>query len=107
MRGPIRWVYASATLTVDGSFNSFSQAMGLNESEFSVADELLLASSYDFDNQMVVYVVNDMPEPNDPSYLGARSACSSTLTVPRTGRCSPCSRIAAKWRSASKRCSRL
>lgn len=45
--------------------------MGLNESEFSVADELLLASSYDFDNQMVVYVVNDMPEPNDPSYLGA------------------------------------
>ena len=64
-------VYASATLTVDGSFNSFSQAMGLNESEFSVADELLLASSYDFDNQMVVYVVNDMPEPNDPSYLGA------------------------------------
>lgn len=64
-------VYASATLTVDGSFNSFSQAMGLNESEFSVADELLLASSYDFDSQMVVYVVNDMPEPNDPSYLGA------------------------------------
>ena len=71
MRGPHSVVYASATLTVDGSFNSFSQAMGLNESEFSVADELLLASSYDFDNQMVVYVVNDMPEPNDPSYLGA------------------------------------
>ncbi len=54
-------VYASATLTVDGSFNSFSQAIGLNESEFSVADELLFASSHEFDNQMVVYVVNDTP----------------------------------------------
>ena len=40
-------VYTSATLTVDGSFNSFSQAKGLTESEFYVADEQLLATSYD------------------------------------------------------------
>lgn len=64
-------VFASATLTVDGKFTSFAQAMGLNTSEHSQADELLLASSYDFDNQMTIYVVNDMPEPNDPAYLDA------------------------------------
>ena len=30
-----------------------------------------LDSSYDFDNNMVVYVVDDIPEPNDPRYLPA------------------------------------
>lgn len=64
-------VYASATLSVDGKFTSFAQAMGLNTSEHSQADELLLSSSYDFDNQMTIYVVNDMPEPNEASYLEA------------------------------------
>ena len=64
-------VFASATLSIDGSFESFEEAMGLNTSDYSRADELALASSYDFDNQMVVYVVNDLPEPNDPAYLAA------------------------------------
>lgn len=64
-------VFASATMTVDGSFASFAQAMGLNASEYSQADELLLSSSYDFDSHMTIYVVNDMPEPNDPAYLNA------------------------------------
>ncbi|WP_296011017.1 helicase C-terminal domain-containing protein [uncultured Adlercreutzia sp.] len=62
-------VYASATLAVDGGFKSFAAAMGLGESEFSPCDELQLDSSYDFDRQMTVYVVSDMPEPNEPSYL--------------------------------------
>lgn len=64
-------VYASATLTVDGAFSSFANAMGLNTSEHSHADELELPSSYDFDTRMTIYVVNDMPEPNDARYLGA------------------------------------
>lgn len=62
-------VFASATLTVDGSFDSFERALGLNQSEFSEADDLQLDSSFDFDNNMIVYVVKDMPEPNDKSYL--------------------------------------
>lgn len=64
-------VYASATLTVGGKFNSFEQAVGLNRGEFSRVTELQLDSSYDFDNNMIVYVVKDMPEPNDPRYLPA------------------------------------
>ncbi|MEC4175186.1 helicase C-terminal domain-containing protein [Adlercreutzia sp. R7] len=62
-------VFASATLSVDGSFVGFEQALGLGQSEFSPADELMLASSYNFDEHMTVYVVNDMPEPNESSYL--------------------------------------
>ena len=61
-------IYASATLTVGSSFDSFKSAVGLNRTEFSPAKEILLESSYDFDNNMIVYVVSDMPEPNDPSY---------------------------------------
>ncbi len=62
--------YTSATLTVNGSFAPFEQAMGLNEGEASRASTLTLESSYDFDHNMTVYVVNDMPEPNSPQYLG-------------------------------------
>lgn len=63
-------VFTSATLTVNGSFDSFENAMGLNGPERrSRCSELILDSSYDFDNQMTVYVANDIPEPNDARYL--------------------------------------
>ena len=64
-------IFASATLTVGGKFESFKTAVGLNRSEFSHVRELQLDSSYDFDNNMIVYVVSDMPEPNDPQYAEA------------------------------------
>lgn len=64
-------VYASATLSVDGRFEAFSRAVGLNEDESSFARELQVDSSFDFDNNMIVYVASDMPEPNAPSYLAA------------------------------------
>lgn len=64
-------VFASATLTVGDSFDSFKTSMGLDGGEFSSCESLKLASSYDFDRQMRVYVANDMPEPNDPRYLAA------------------------------------
>ena len=64
-------VFASATIAINGSFSSFSQSVGLNGGEFSQARTLLLDSSFDFDNNMIVYVVDDMPEPNDPHYRRA------------------------------------
>lgn len=62
-------VFASATLTVGGTFESFENAVGLNRSEQSRARSLELASSFDFDNNMIIYVASDMPEPNEPTYL--------------------------------------
>ena len=64
-------VFASATLSVNGKFSAFEQALGLNQSEFSTARTCQLDSSYDFDSNMTVYVVEDMPEPSDPAYLPA------------------------------------
>ncbi|MDO4532276.1 MAG: helicase C-terminal domain-containing protein [Coriobacteriia bacterium] len=62
-------VFTSATIAVDGSFDVFERAMGLNSSEKSQADYLQLDSSYDFDENMTIYVPTDMPEPTEPSYL--------------------------------------
>ena len=62
-------VYASATLSVNGRFDTFANAMGLGQGEFSSFNTLQLDSSYDFDKNMTVYVANDIPEPNSPSYV--------------------------------------
>lgn len=64
-------VFASATMTVDGTFKAFEQALGCNRTEFSQTATSELPSSYDFDEQMKVYVVEDMPEPSAPGYLEA------------------------------------
>ncbi len=64
-------VFASATLSVDGKFDSFANAIGLDQGEQSQAAKLALQSHYRFDEQMTIYVPTDMPEPNDPAYLGA------------------------------------
>lgn len=62
-------VFASATLTVDNKFDAFASSLGLNASELSTCRFCCLDSSYDFDANMIVYVVSDMPEPNESSYL--------------------------------------
>lgn len=64
-------IFASATMTVDGKFSAFEQAMGLNRSEFSTTTMKELPSSYNFDEQMTVYVIDDIPEPSQPGYLDA------------------------------------
>lgn len=64
-------VFASATLTVNNSFKPLEIALGLNSGEYSPATTCLVKSSYDFDKQMVVYVVQDIPDPNSPQYLTA------------------------------------
>ena len=56
-------VYTSATLTVDGSFQPFCEAMGLNASPSSACEVLELPSGYDFDRNMTIYVVNVFPNP--------------------------------------------
>ena len=58
--------YASATITIGKDFKNFIGSMGLNSSESSQTDTCLLGSSYDYDANMQVLVINDIPEPNQP-----------------------------------------
>lgn len=62
-------VYASATLSVGHGFSSFNRAMGLGGDGPARVNECLLGSSYDFENHMRVFVLNDIPDPRDPAYL--------------------------------------
>lgn len=64
-------VFASATLTIAHTFESFNDSVGLNRTEVSPARFVQLDSSYDFDHAMTIYVVEDMPEPTQSGYLAA------------------------------------
>lgn len=78
-------VYTSATLSVDNSFESFENALGLNESEGSHAKMLQIESSYDFDTNMRVYLPTDMPEPQEASYLPTLQAFLVRLHLAQEG----------------------
>jgi ATP-dependent DNA helicase DinG len=83
-------VFTSATLSIDGSFDSFTKALGLGENGEKATDFLQLDSSYDFDENMTIFVPTDMPDPTQPSYLSKlqkllvevhRAQGGSTLTL--------------------------
>lgn len=78
-------IFASATLSVDRSFNSFEHAIGLNQSEDSKGSTLIVDSSYDFNNQMKVYVPSDIPEPSDPHYLSELQDFLTKLHIAQHG----------------------
>jgi ATP-dependent DNA helicase DinG len=57
-------VLTSATLAVDGRFDYVKSRLGIGE-----AEELLLASPFDFARQAVLYVPRRMPEPSSPDFV--------------------------------------
>ena len=94
-------VYTSATLSVDNSFESFVQAMGLNEGEASRAETLQIESTYDFDINMRVYLPSDMPEPQRPPRIFLRFPSSLRACILlREARCSRSSQIEKRWKNA-------
>ncbi len=60
---PDCWVFTSATLSVNDSFEHFAHKLGLEE-----ARTLQLDSPFDYANNALFYVPQDMPEPSDPNY---------------------------------------
>ncbi|EGN74413.1 DNA helicase, Rad3 [Idiomarina sp. A28L] len=56
-----RWVFTSATLTVDGSFDYFSERLGLGN-----AKTLILDSPFDFAKQAMLCLPRYLPEPHAP-----------------------------------------
>ena len=78
-------VYTSATLTVNDNFTNFLSAMGLEESGPRRTQTCMLGSSYDFDTNMRVFVINDIPEPNQAPYLPALQSLLARLHVAQQG----------------------
>lgn len=58
------WIYTSATLTVNNSFQLFIETMGLSN-----ALQLQLKSPFNYQEQSLLYVPRGIPDPNVPTYL--------------------------------------
>jgi len=60
---PSCWVFTSATLSVNGSFEHFARRLGLED-----AATLQLDSPFDYANNALFYVPQDLPEPDHEAY---------------------------------------
>jgi ATP-dependent DNA helicase DinG len=59
-------IVTSATLTTHGEFSYLRNTLGADE-----ADEMQLGSPYDYENSTLLYISNDIPEPNMNGYQQA------------------------------------
>ncbi|MCL2883211.1 MAG: DNA polymerase III subunit epsilon, partial [Coriobacteriia bacterium] len=64
-------ILTSATLAAGTSFDYFAHNVGLDRLPPASWRTLLLASSFDFDRQMAVYLPTDLPEPSQRGYAEA------------------------------------
>ena len=79
-------VMASATLTTHGEFQYLRNTLSANE-----VDTLALGSPFDYESSTLLYVANDMPEPNAQGYQQALDRPSSPPPKPRADECWCCS----------------
>ena len=60
------WIFLSATLSINGSFQHFRERLGLE-----TAEELLLGSPFDYAHNALLYLPADMPDVNSPEFTAA------------------------------------
>lgn len=63
---PRAWIFASATLAVNGQFGHYQHELGLFDAQTALWD-----SPFDYKQQAVLYVPPDMPDPNASDYTRA------------------------------------
>jgi DNA polymerase-3 subunit epsilon/ATP-dependent DNA helicase DinG len=74
-------VMTSATLSVGGGLTYLKRRVGLDEPE-----ELMLESPFDYERQALVYIPNDIPEPNHPSFQRVLEQAIVELGIATQGR---------------------
>lgn len=74
-------ILTSATLTAHGEFQYLRNTLGADE-----ADELQLGSPFDYESSALLYIANDMPEPNMPEYQQALNRVLITTAKSTGGR---------------------
>ncbi|MCD8316577.1 MAG: DNA polymerase III subunit epsilon, partial [Eggerthellaceae bacterium] len=62
-------IFTSATLSIGKTFESFKNSVGLGQTEMSGMEAISIPSSFDFDHNMTIYVITDIPDPDTPNYL--------------------------------------
>jgi ATP-dependent DNA helicase DinG len=74
-------ILTSATLTAAGDFTYLRNLLLADE-----ADELTLGSPFDFENSALLFLPNDIPEPNAPGYEGAVNRAVIQTAIASEGR---------------------
>ncbi|MGC8801495.1 MAG: helicase C-terminal domain-containing protein [Chloroflexus sp.] len=74
-------ILASATLSITGNFSFVKSRIGLDE-----CTELMLDSPFDYTQQALVYIPNDIPEPNQRGYQQMIEQAIVDLAVAAEGR---------------------
>ncbi len=62
-------VFTSATLSTQGNFGFFKVRMGLEGEWEEATDEKILDSSFDMKTQSLLYLPQNLPDPNQPAFL--------------------------------------
>ncbi len=75
------WVFTSATLAVGNSFDHFAAQLGLEG-----ARQLKLDSPFDYRNNALLYLPDNMPAPNERFYVDAVVACARDVLQASAGR---------------------
>ena len=70
---PRAWIFTSATLAVKSDFSHYIQQMGLQNAKTGFWE-----SPFNYQEQALLYVPPDMPDPNSPSY----TACVVAAALP-------------------------
>jgi ATP-dependent DNA helicase DinG len=78
---PRSWIFTSATLAVRNDFSHYLAQMGLEQ-----ATTGYWSSPFDYDQQALLYVPQDMPEPNSSAYTAAVAAVALPVIQASQGR---------------------
>ena len=82
LNGPARaWIFTSATLAVKKDFSHYCGEMGLMDADTACWD-----SPFDYANQALLYVPENIPEPNTPEYTQAVVAAAMPVIRASKGR---------------------
>ena len=63
-------VFTSATLSTQGNFRFFKDRLGLGGERGSGMEEMLLDSSFNMESQALLYLPENLPDPNHPTFVG-------------------------------------
>jgi len=75
--------FTSATLSAQGNFWFFKERMGLGRRLENFPEELMLDSSFDMTSQALLYLPQNLPDPNHPSFI-TRAAQEMEKILKRT-----------------------
>lgn len=76
------WVFTSATLAVNGSFEHFKSQLGIED-----ANEILLDSPFDYKKNAMLYLPANMPQPQEQGFNDAVLAVARQVVNASSGRC--------------------